>query len=76
MYINFDWFKNYVIEEASVTKLLRIFILEYDQLSGLVEVSCQNVTSRQMKSLSFSFASLLTLLFAVFVVAVVVVVVV
>ena len=75
LYINFDWFQNYGIEEVLVAKLLRIFIPEYDQSSGLVEVSCQNVMPRQLKSLSYSFASLLNLLFAVLVVTVVVVVV-
>ena len=45
-------------------------IREYDQSSALLEVSCQNVMPRQMKSLSFSFVSLLTLLFAVVVVVV------
>ena len=53
-----------------VTKLLRIVIPEYDQSSALLEVGGQNVMPRQMKSLSFSFVCLLTLLFAVFVVVV------
>ena len=60
-------------EKRFVTKLLRFLIPEYDQSSALLEVSCQNVMPRQMKSLSFSFVSLLTLLFAVVVVVVVVV---
>ena len=42
---------------------MRILIPGYDQSSTLLKVSCQNVMPRQMKSLSFSFVSLLTLLF-------------
>ena len=41
------------MEEVLVAKLLRIFILEYDQSSGLVEVSCQNGMPRQLKSILF-----------------------
>ena len=40
---------------------MRILIPEYDQSSALLEVNGQNVMPRQMKSLSFSFVSLLTL---------------
>ena len=47
--------------EEVCNKTLRILILEYDQSSALLEVSGQNVMPRQMKSLSFSFVSLLTL---------------
>ena len=53
-----------------VSKLSRILIPGYDQSSTLLKVSCQNVMPRQMKSLSFSFVSLLTLLYPVVVVVV------
>ena len=62
--------------EEVCNKTLRILILEYDQSSALLEVSCQNDMARLLKSLSFSSASLLTLLFLFFFVVVVFVVVV
>ena len=52
--------------EEVCNKTLRILILEYDQSSALLEVSCQNDMPRLLKSLSFSSASLLTLLFLFF----------
>ena len=52
--------------EEVCNKTLRILILEYDQSSALLEVSCQNDMPRLLKSLSFSSASLLTLLFPFF----------
>ena len=52
--------------EEVCNKTLRILIVEYDQSSALLEVSCQNDMPRLLKSLSFSSASLLTLLFLCF----------
>ena len=57
---------------AISTKLLEInySIPGYDQSSTLLKVSCQDVMTRQIESLSFSFVSLLTLPCAVVVVVV------